>query len=187
MKYYKRNMLARFSLLVCIALGLSGCANLRSDEREDLDDRFGRFSHYVPEELEVRTDVQPLSEKLPGLRISSAHWVSQARLRRREFLPEPDRPVWLHAVIRVDSDSAIALDEVAAGEEEGKLPPIYPSLHQYVPQDCSFLAVPAERAGEVSDVENAQLGTVEASFFIREIAVSKDCGIAVMTAETIYR
>ena len=187
MKSFKRNTLAGLAAIVCLAAGLSGCTVLRSGEKEESDDRFGDFSQYVPEELTVRTDVQPLSERLPGLTISSAHWVSQARLREREFLPEPDRPVWLHAVLRVDSDSASALGDASAGDEADKLPSIYPNLRQYVPQNCSFSVVPEKRADEISDVENAQLGTVEASFFIREIAVSQECGMVVMTAETIYR
>ncbi|VEI18340.1 hypothetical protein [Actinomyces viscosus] len=90
---------------------------------------------------------------MPGIGISSAHWVSQYWQEEREFLPPQDRPIWTHVVMTVEPGSAQALAEASSGPAE-PLPGIYPDLRQYVPKDDAFTTVPKTKAEEILDVEH---------------------------------
>ncbi|TFH52706.1 hypothetical protein E4J66_06455 [Actinomyces viscosus] len=54
------------AVVVGAASTLSGCASLLGRRRQTQDDRFETFSEYVPEKLEVRTDLEPLEKRMPG-------------------------------------------------------------------------------------------------------------------------
>lgn len=167
---------------ICAALGLVGCSVMRNGVQSAEDDRFAEFTQYVPEPLEIQTDVKPLTKRMPALEVSSANWVAQARLRERELLPEPDRPVWLHAVLKVAPYSAKALDEKSTGSAS-LLPPVYPELHQYVPKNCAFSAVPSGDADGIVGADLLPVGSDTENLYVKELAVSVDCDIVVMTSE----
>ena len=66
------------------ALALGGCASAQEDGSRSgatptptSDDRFASFTEYVPVKLEIRTDLGRLDRRMPGITISSAHWVMQ--------------------------------------------------------------------------------------------------------------
>ena len=140
-------------------VSLGGCALLPGSRRREStrtreqDRRFAEFTEYVPEELEIRTDLEPLERRMPGIRFSSAHWVAQYQQRERELLPAPDRPIWIHVVATLEPDGARALAEASTGAAD-PLPGIHPDLRQYVAEADAFTAVPAERADEILDVEH---------------------------------
>ena len=110
-------------VLAGAALALGGCALLpallpgsrrrESTRTREQDRRFAEFTEYVPKELEIRTDLEPLEKRMPGIRFSSAHWVAQYQQRERELLPAPDRPIWTHVVATLEPDGARALAEAS--------------------------------------------------------------------------
>lgn len=82
MTVYGRRAVVGLSVLAGAALALGGCALLPGSRRREStrtreqDRRFAEFTEYVPEELEIRTDLEPLERRMPGIRFSSAHWVA---------------------------------------------------------------------------------------------------------------
>ena len=156
---YGRRAAVGMGVLAGTALALGGCALLPGLGRQGStrtraqDRRFAEFTEYVPEKLEIRTDLEPLQRRMPGIRLSSAHWVAQYQQQERELLPAPDRPIWIHVVATLEPDGARALAEVSTGAAD-PLPGIHPDLRQYVAEADVFTAVPAERAKEILDVEH---------------------------------
>lgn len=154
-----RRAVVGLGVLAGAALALGGCAPLpgpgrrESTRTREQDGRFAEFTEYVPEELEIRTDLEPLEKRMPGIRFSSAHWVAQYQQQERELLPAPDRPIWIHVVATLEPDGARALAEASTGAAD-PLPGIHPDLRQYVAEADAFTAVPAERADGILDVEH---------------------------------
>ena len=155
---YGRRGVVGMGLAGGAALALGGCApaqagRSRSSATPTSDGRFASFAEYVPVTLEIRTDLGRLDRRMPGVTISSAHWVMQYWQEKREVLPAPDRPIWTHVVATLEPDGARALAEASTGAAD-PLPGIHPDLRQYVPQADVFTAVPKERAKEILDVEH---------------------------------
>lgn len=157
---YGRRGVVGMGVLGGVALMLSSCAVLVGSGRRRAgpttqapNDRFAEFTEYVPEKLEIRTDVGPLNRRMPGISVSSAHWVTQYRQEEREVLPPQDRPIWTHAVMGLEPVSAQALAEASMGTAD-PLPGIHPDLRQYVSKDEVFTAVPKEKADEILDGEH---------------------------------
>ena len=145
------------------------------------DARFAEFTEYVPEPLEIQTDVNQVNMWMPGLGVSSAYWVAQYEVEEREVMPYPDRPVWWNGVLRLELDSSRALDEVSVGGAD-LLPAIYTDLHGRVPVGCSFTSVPTEKAEEIAETGASLNVLKDGSFHIEELAVSRECTIAVVRA-----
>ena len=96
---YGRRGVVGMGVLGGVALMLSSCAVLVGSGRRRAgpttqapNDRFAEFTEYVPEKLEIRTDVGPLNRRMPGISVSSAHWVTQYRQEEREVLPPAGPP-----------------------------------------------------------------------------------------------
>ena len=158
MAEYGRRGVVGMGLAGGTALALGGCApaqdgRSRSSATPTSDGRFASFAEYVPVKLEIRTDLGRLDRRMPGVTISSAHWVMQYWQEKREILPPQDRPIWTHAVVALEPDSARALAEASTGAAD-PLPGIHPDLRQYVPEADAFTAVPTEKADEILDVEH---------------------------------
>ena len=156
---YGRRAVVGLGVLAGAALALGDCASFpeighqKPTPAQTQDSRFAEFTEYVPEKLEIRTDLEPLQRRMPGIHLSSAHWVAQYQQREREMLPWPDRPIWTHVVATLEPDSTRALAEASTGAAD-PLPGIHPDLRQYVAEADVFTAVPAERAKEILDVEH---------------------------------
>ena len=140
------------------ALALGGCAPAQAGRSRPgvtptSDGRFASFAEYVPVTLEIRTDLGRLDRRMPGVTISSAHWVMQYQQEQREVLPPQDRPIWIHGVMTLDSAGSQALAEASTGKAD-PLPGIYPDLRQYVPEGKVFTTVPKEKADAILDIEH---------------------------------
>ena len=181
MSNYRRRTV--IGTVACAALVLAGCS--RSQDESYKDDRFAPFSEYVPQKLEVKTDLESVTNRMLGLRPSAAHWVGQYQQDQREPLPYPDRPYWFHAVISIEHDSARVLEEASAGPAD-ILPAVYPDLHQYVPEGCAFSTVPAKTADKLLDVEHAQLDSKSKWFAVEELVISSGCDLIIMRG-MVYR
>ena len=172
------------------ALALGGCApaqagRSRSSATPTSDGRFASFAEYVPVTLEIRTDLGRLDRRMPGVTISSAHWVMQYWQEKREVLPPQDRPLWVHGVMTLDPASSRALAEASSGKAD-PLPGIYPGLRQYVPEGKVFTTVPKEKADAILDIEHMmqddprEMGTD--SIGVEQVAVCADANLLIFVA-----
>ena len=172
------------------ALALGGCAPAQEDQSRPSvtptsDGRFAGFTEYVPVTLEIRTDLGCLDRRMPGVTISSAHWVLQYWQEKREVLPPQDRPIWIHGVMTLDPASTRALAEASSGKAD-PLPGIYPGLRQYVPEGKVFTTVPKEKADAILDIEHMMQDDPSrfesSSFDTEQVAVCADANLLIFIA-----
>ena len=187
---YGRRAVVGMGVLAGAALALGDCASFpeighqKPTPAQTQDGRFAEFTEYVPETLEIRTDLEPLERRMPGIRLSSAHWVTQYQQQEREILPPQDRPIWTHVVATLEPDGARALAEASTGAAD-PLPGIHPDLRQYVPEADAFTAVPTEKADEILDVEHMIQDDPNAQrhyFKTREAVICADSGLMILIA-----
>ena len=190
MAEYGRRDVVGMGLAGGAALALGGCAPAQQDQSRPgvtptSDGRFASFTEYVPVTLEIRTDLGRLDRRMPGVTISSAHWVMQYWQEKREVLPAPDRPIWVHGVMTLDPASSRALAEASSGKTD-PLPGIYPDLRQYVPEGKVFTTVPKEKADAILDIEHMmqddprEMGTD--SIGVEQAAVCADANLLILIA-----
>ena len=192
MAEHGRRSAVGMGLVGAAALALGGCASAKEDRSRSgatptptSDGRFAGFTEYVPVKLEIRTDLGRLDRRMPGITISSAHWVMQYWQEERELLPAPDRPIWIHGVLALEPASTRALVEASSGTAD-PLPGIYPDLRQYVPESKVFITVPKEKADEILDVEHMmqddprEMGTD--SIGVEQVAVCADANLLILVA-----
>ena len=172
------------------ALALGGCAPAQEDQSRPSatptsDGRFAGFTEYVPVTLEIRTDLGRLDRRMPGVTISSAHWVLQYQQEQRGVLPPQDRPIWIHGVLALEPASTRALAEASSGKAD-PLPGIYPGLRQYVPEGKVFTTVPKEKADAILDIEHMMQDDPSrfesSSFDTEQVAVCADANLLIFIA-----
>ncbi|OLL15404.1 hypothetical protein BKH32_03475 [Actinomyces oris] len=172
------------------ALVLGGCASAqdgrsRSSATPTSDGRFASFTEYVPDKLEIRTDLGRLDRRMPGVTISSAHWVAQYWQEERELLPAPDRPIWIHGVLALEPASTRALAKASSGTAD-PLPGIYPDLRQYVPEGKVFTTVLKEKADTILDVKHMMQDdpsrSESSSFDTEQVAICADANLLILMA-----
>ena len=135
--------------------------------------------------LEIRTDLGRLDRRMPGVTISSAHWVMQYWQEKREVLPPQDRPIWIHGVMTLDPASTRALAEASSGKAD-PLPGIHPGLRQYVPEGKVFTTVPKEKADAILDIEHMMEDDPSRfnspHFETEQVAICADANLLIFTA-----
>lgn len=190
MAEYGRRDVVGMGLAGGAALALGGCAPAQQDQSRPgatptSDGRFESFTEYVPVTLEIRTDLGRLDRRMPGVTISSAHWVLQYWQEKREVLPPQDRPIWIHGVMTLDPASTRALAEASSGKAD-PLPGIYPDLRQYVPEGKVFTTVPKEKADAILDIEHMMQDDPSrfesSSFDTEQVAVCADANLLIFIA-----
>jgi len=190
MAEYGRRGVVGMGLAGGAALALGGCAPAQQDQSRPgatptSDGRFESFTEYVPVTLEIRTDLGRLDRRMPGVTISSAHWVLQYWQEKREVLPPQDRPIWIHGVMTLDPASTRALAEAPSGKAD-PLPGIYPGLRQYVPEGKVFTTVPKEKADAILDIEHMMQDDPSrfesSSFDTEQVAVCADANLLILIA-----
>ena len=192
MAEHGRRRVVGMGLVGAAALALGGCASAKEDRSRSgatptptSDGRFASFTEYVPVKLEIRTDLGRLDRRMPGITISSAHWVMQYWQEERELLPAPDRPIWIHGVMTLDPAGTRALVEASSGTAD-PLPGIYPDLCQYVPEGKVFTTVPKEKADAILDIEHMMEDDPSRfnspHFETEQVAVCADANLLIFTA-----
>ena len=190
MAEYGRRDVVGMGLAGGAALALGGCAPAQQDQSRPgatptSDGRFESFTEYVPVTLEIRTDLGRLDRRMPGVTISSAHWVMQYWQEKREVLPPQDRPIWIHGVMTLDPASTRALAEASSGKAD-PLPGIYPGLRQYVPEGKVFTTVPKEKADAILDIEHMMQDDPSrfesSSFDTEQVAICADANLLILIA-----
>ena len=192
MAEHGRRSAVGMGLVGAAALALGGCASAKEDRSRSgatptptSDGRFAGFTEYVPVKLEIRTDLGRLDRRMPGITISSAHWVMQYWQEERELLPAPDRPIWIHGVMTLDPAGTRALVEASSGTAD-PLPGIYPDLCQYVPEGKVFTTVPKEKADAILDIEHMMEDDPSRfnspHFETEQVAICADANLLIFTA-----
>ena len=190
MSEYGRRDVVGMGLAGGTALALGACAPAQQDQSRPgatptSDGRFASFTEYVPVTLEIRTDLGRLERRMPGVTISSAHWVMQYQQEQREVLPPQDRPIWIHGVMTLDPAGSQALAEASTGKAD-PLPGIYPDLRQYVPEDKVFTTVPKEKADAILDIEHMMQDDPSrfesSSFDTEQVAICADANLLIFVA-----
>ncbi|OBY94316.1 hypothetical protein ACSAM2_04185 [Actinomyces oris] len=190
MSEYGRRDVVGMGLAGGTALALGACApaqagRSRSSATPTSDGRFASFTEYVPVTLEIRTDLGRLERRMPGVTISSAHWVMQYQQEQREVLPPQDRPIWIHGVMTLDPAGSQALAEASTGKAD-PLPGIYPDLRQYVPEGKVFTTVPKEKADAILDIEHMMEDDPSRfnspHFETEQVAICADANLLIFTA-----
>ena len=190
MAEYGRRGVVGMGLAGGTALALGGCApaqagRSRSSATPTSDGRFASFTEYVLVTLEIRTDLGCLERRMPGVTISSAHWVMQYQQEQREVLPPQDRPIWIHGVMTLDPAGSQALAEASTGKAD-PLPGIYPDLRQYVPEGKVFTTVPKEKADAILDIEHMMEDDPSRfnspHFETEQVAICADANLLIFTA-----
>ena len=192
MAEHGRRRVVRMGLAGAVALSLGGCASAKEDRSRSgatptptSDGRFASFTEYVPVKLEIRTDLGRLDRRMPGITISSAHWVMQYWQEERELLPPQDRPIWIHGVMTLDPAGTRALAEASSGKAD-PLPGIYPDLRQYVPESKVFTTVPKEKADEILDIEHMMQDDPSrfesSNFETEQVAICADANLLIFIA-----
>ncbi len=192
MAEHGRRRVVGMGLAGAVALSLGGCASAKEDRSRSgatptptSDGRFASFTEYVPVKLEIRTDLGRLDRRMPGITISSAHWVMQYWQEERELLPPQDRPIWIHGVMTLDPAGTRALAEASSGKAD-PLPGIYPDLRQYVPESKVFTTVPKEKADEILDIEHMMQDDPSrfesSNFETEQVAICADANLLIFIA-----
>lgn len=192
MAEHGRRSAVGMGLVGAAALALGGCASAKEDRSRSgatptptSDGRFASFTEYVPVKLEIRTDLGRLDRRMPGITISSAHWVMQYWQEERELLPPQDRPIWIHGVMTLDPASTRALVEASSGTAD-PLPGIYPDLRQYVPEGKVFTTVPKEKTDEILDIEHMMQDDPSrfesSNFETEQVAICTDANLLIFIA-----
>ena len=192
MAEHGRRSAVGMGLVGAAALALGGCASAKEDRSRSgatptptSDGRFASFTEYVPVKLEIRTDLGRLDRRMPGITISSAHWVMQYWQEERELLPPQDRPIWIHGVMTLDPAGTRALAEASSGKAD-PLPGIYPDLRQYVPESKVFTTVPKEKADEILDIEHMMQDDPSrfesSNFETEQVAICADANLLIFIA-----
>ena len=192
MAEHGRRRVVGMGLAGAVALSLGGCASAKEDRSRSgatptptSDGRFASFTEYVPVKLEIRTDLGRLDRRMPGITISSAHWVMQYWQEERELLPPQDRPIWRHGVMTLDPAGTRALAEASSGKAD-PLPGIYPDLRQYVPESKVFTTVPKEKADEILDIEHMMQDDPSrfesSNFETEQVAICADANLLIFIA-----
>ena len=192
MAEHGRRRVVGMGLAGAVALSLGGCASAKEDRSRSgatptptSDGRFASFTEYVPVKLEIRTDLGGLDRRMPGITISSAHWVMQYQQEQREVLPPQDRPIWIHGVMTLDPAGSQALAEASTGKAD-PLPGIYPDLRQYVPEGKVFTTVPKEKADAILDIEHMMEDDPSRfnspHFETEQVAICADANLLIFTA-----
>lgn len=146
------------------------------------DPRFAEFVFQSDKEPTIKDQTDSVNLRWPNTKASDAHIVT-AYSSQTGFLPDQDPEFWLTAVATVPDETIQLLAEGAATDT--LLPGIYPHLYEYVPQECEFNSVPANRANTILDTAAHSYPNSTDSFSVTDLAISPDCHLVVMTAEGV--
>ena len=152
-----------------------------SRERLPEDPRFAEFTFDSDNKPTVQERTDSFNERWPGLQATEGHVTIE--YSPSDLLPNPDPELWVTGVATVP-DETIQL--LAEGEATNTLlPGIYPHLYEYVPQECEFNSVPADRANTILDTAAHSYPNSTDSFSVTDLAISPDCHLVVMTGEGV--
>lgn len=185
--------LSRRSLLLATAASLpllAACSLVpdrtgSSGTAGEQDPRFERFTEYVPEPLQVRTDVEVFTVFVPRLQVLRGSYVAQYWQEPREILPPQDRPLWINAVLEVDAAAATTLTEAASGPLE-LLPPLYPALHPFVPEGTGFSKVEPDEAERLTGAKEYKQGGDTTWLEVQHLAVCAPEGLVLLVAQLLH-
>ena len=99
-------------------------------------------------------------------------------------MPIPETKFWFSGVAVASEETIAQVQQEIEGSAQ-LLPGIHPDLYQYVPQECEFNSVPADRANTILDTTAHSYPNSTDSFSVTDVAISPDCHLVVMTGEGV--
>ena len=103
------------SSAVGVTMFLGGCLSWFDRGQGDGGDRFAKFTEYTTTEAVVKTDLAAVEKRMPGIKVTEAHWVGEQKETGRYDLPAPEPRYWFHLVATLRSDSVDALVKASTG------------------------------------------------------------------------
>jgi hypothetical protein avisC_03608 len=169
---------------------LGGCLSWLDRGRGDRDNRFAEFTEYTTTEAVVKTDLAAVEKRMPGIKVTEAHWVGEQKETGRYDLPAPEPRYWFHLVATLSSDSVDALVKASTGTVD-VLPGIQPDLRKYVPTQGAFVSVPQGKADEILDVKHVAQGDEKEwegdVFNVEQLVVSSASNVMILIGRGIMR
>ena len=143
------------------------------------DPRFAPFTVSSENEPVYGNDTDYLNHRMPNLGASEGHY-AQILVADSTWMPVPETQFWFSGVAVASEETIAQLQQEIEGSAQ--LPP---DLYQYVPQECEFNSVPADRANTILDTVAHSYPNSTDSFSVTDLAISPDCHLVVMTAEGV--
>ena len=169
---------------------LGGCLSWFDKGRGDGGDRFAKFTEYTTTEAVVKTDLAAVEKRMPGIKVTEAHWVGEQKETGRYDLPAPEPRYWFHLVATLRSDSVDALVKASTGTVD-VLPGIQPDLRKYVPTQDAFVSVPQGKADEILDVKHVAQGDEKDwegdVFNVEQLVVTSSSNVMILIGRGIMR
>ena len=147
------------------------------------DPRFAPFTVSSENEPVYGNDTDYLNHRMPNLGASEGHY-AQILVADSTWMPVPETKFWFSGVAVASEETIAQLQQEIEGSAQ-LLPGIHPNLYQYVPQECEFNSIPADRANTVLDTAAHSYPNSTDSFTVSDLAISPDCHLVVMTAEGV--
>lgn len=147
------------------------------------DPRFAPFAVSSENTPVYGNDTDHLNHRMPNLGASEGHY-AQILVADSTWMPIPETKFWFSGVA-VASEETIAQLQQEIEDSAQLLPGIHPDLYQYVPQECEFNSVPADRANTILDTAAHSYPNSTDSFSVTYVAISPDCHLVVMTGEGV--
>lgn len=187
---YRRRDIFFVSSTVGVTMFLGGCLSWLDRSRGDRDNRFAEFTEYTTTEAVVKTDLAAVEKRMPGIKVTEAHWVGEQKETGRYDLPAPEPRYWLHLVATLSSDSVDALVKASMGAVD-VLPGIQPDLRKYVPTQGAFVSVPQGKADEILDVKHVAQGDEKEwegdVFNVEQLVVGSASNVMILIGRGIMR
>jgi len=185
---YRRRDILFVSSTVGMTMFLGGCLSWLNGGRGGGDNRFSEFTEYTTKEAVVKTDLAAVEKRMPGIKVTEAHWVGEQKETGRYDLPAPEPRYWFHLVATLSSDSVDALVEASTGTVD-VLPGIQPDLRKYVPTQGAFVSVPQGKADEILDVKHVAQGDEKEwegdVFNVEQLVVSSASNVMILIGRGI--
>lgn len=147
------------------------------------DPRFAPFSVSSENEPVYGNDTDYVNHRMPNLNASEGHY-AQILVADSTWLPVPETKFWFSGVAVASEETIAQLQQEIEGSVQ-LLPGIHSDLYQYVPQECEFNSVPADRANTILDTAAHSYRNSTDSFSVTDLAISPDCRLVVMTGEGV--
>lgn len=147
------------------------------------DPRFAPFAVSSENKPVYSNDTDYLNHRMPNLGASEGHY-AQILIADSTWMPVPETKFWFSGVAVASEETIAQLQQEIEGSAQ-LLPGIHPDLYQYVPQECEFSSVPADRANTILDTAAHSYPNSTDSFSVTDLAISPDCHLVVMTGKGV--
>ena len=176
-------VLASLMSAAALAAACSPFAHDSSRSSGTQDPRFAPFAVSSENEPVYGNDSDYVNHRMPNLNASEGHY-AQILVADSTWMPVPETKFWFSGVALASEETITQLQQEIESSAQ-LLPGIHPDLYQYVPQECEFNNVPADRANTILNTAAHSYPNSTDSFSVTDLAISPNCHLVVMTGEGV--